>query len=303
VDWCKIQQLTWYLPESDGQRFQDTGAHGILNGVTGRSRISRTIQAYVDLKFGWRYVRKLIDYGLGLPPIIDPQDAPLHRAYYFLKYGQPDPAIETALHLGAYPELESTRALIDSMFLLCPQDKDRQAHLKQLARDTGTTLQALNAYEKLFFNVRDRLHDTKFIEQVVYPNTRLEELSDGYGTNTPYSLLLMRTAYNHGPEALRYLTGGQTQFSSAGNTQEVADKLEMALMNQALIMASIGYANQRNVPALNNGRQLIQAAKMGGQEATLDPILVGLGTAIKQDMGNVQAARRSRIADSFEEPA
>ncbi len=299
MDWCKIQQLAWYLPEEDGNRFRDQGSATIMDGVPGRARINRTIQSYKDLKFGWHYVRKLIEYGLPLPPILDPQDAPVHRAYYYLRYGRPDPAVEMALHFGAYPEMEITRSNIDGMLLISPLSDERNAHIRQIARDMGMTVQALNAYEKLFFNVRDRMHDTKFIEQVVYPNTRLEEMADGYGSTTPRNMMLMRTAYNQGPEALRYLTGGQARFSDANGTQELADRLESALMSQALIMASLGYTNQSNVPALGHGRQLIQAAKVGGQEASLEPMLVGLGTAIKEDMGMLQQARKNREMEFY----
>ncbi len=295
MDWAKLEQLLWYIPESDEDGVWDDGDPLILSGLPGRARLQRQARAYSDMEFGWNYARKLNQYGLDFPPILDPQDGPVYRAYHFMRTGLSDPVIDAAMLIRSYPRIQVARAKIEGLLVKIPADGDHRGHILQTARDTSLSVQVVNAYEKLFFNIRDRMHDSKYIEQVVYPNSRLEELVEGYGQNTDFRVLMIRNSYNNGPAALKHLAGGLERYSEARNAQELADRLESALMNQALLLASLGYGNQRSVPGLNHGRQLIQAAKMGGQEAALDPMLVGLGESIRKDMGGIQSVRQKAM--------
>jgi hypothetical protein len=88
----------------------------------------------------------------------------------------------------------------------------------------------LNAYEKLFFNGVDRMQDTKYIQAILYPRTRLVESDPQHTQNESLDQLIMRSAYNHGDRYIDHIMGGADMFASKDSAREFAEKLEASLM-------------------------------------------------------------------------
>jgi hypothetical protein len=287
----KIQQLVWHLPITEEDRRFDEGDPLKLSGVQDYINMNRYVRAYRDVAFGWRFVKTLVEYNMDFPPILDPQDMPLWRAYWHLKDPEHfyDEGVALAIMLDSYSSFVNYRSFLKGLFLIKPEDGNRVEHIRSASGMFNLTVQALNTYEKLFFNVRDRQHDHKFIRQMVYPLTRLVEFKSDYQDTASVEQILLRAAYNNGLNTLLHLVGDPAALNSLNSSQQFAEELESVLMAQGLFMAQTsGWIHQGHSPAIQNARQLLQAAKVGGQTQEGDGMLLALGASIRQDMGAIQ---------------
>lgn len=227
----------------------------------------RYAEAYADLQFGWRYVSHLAKYGMPFTRTMRETAGPeLRAAYNFIAHEAMDYAIMEAFMLAGSMHRRTERQIVEAALL------SKNYTLQQASISTGLSMDSLAAYEKLFFNVVDRRKESLFIASVVYPNTRLVEMFDGYlkDPDTNFAKLLQRSGYNNGLADLMFFAGhadGVGLLASL-SSRETTERLETLLMANGYLLARNGWINQRAHNAgVAQARGLIAAAKAGGESS------------------------------------
>jgi len=209
-----------------------------------------------------------------LPSIIDYDDRFIHRAYWVVK-GRRDPLVETAIQIALFPAMDPIRrslcAFIVRMEHRDPKEKDykekKRRDWEEMADFAGVSVPVCQAFEKLFFNVADRLDDEKFIRSLVYPSGRFVELSDDYTKTESIDNMMMRSAYNNGLDALMHWAGGRDLFADVDSGRKFAEAMEAKIMANGAFLASNGYLHGSDIKTIQHAKSIITAAKAGGQEA------------------------------------
>ena len=288
MNFQEVYNLSQFIPQNSRyfDRFQTPEGEGSNNSA----EVNRFSFCYSDLKFGWHFIKshEAEDISLG-SYVVDPA---LIRAYNFERYKVRDMAVANAI------AIETTmphyyRNLIIAMFFSPGMTLDR------IAQTVGFPREVIEIYEKLFYNILDRREEAAFIAQQVYPETRAEELQPDYMDNVSYDALLKRSGYNNGMEDLLFLAGFRSDVISDGsqNLQEVSTRLETAIMNNANYLVKTGMINARNVVGIAAAKNLLAAAKHGGNEDTaeigvgLSPIGSVLMTEVLRDHDEVLTER------------
>lgn len=250
----RIQELVQYLPDNSSY-FNEI--LGYTNQIT---TVNKFVKAYKDLQFGYKFVKSLVDVNIPFPAAVD-EDI-LNDTFHFLKYNAYKPDIVFAISI-THP---SNKTLEDSIkaFLVTDESYDN------LAKLTGISENVIRTYEQLFFNIRDRKQEALFIANTVYPDSRMVEIMDNYIKNEDPGKILMRSAYNNGIEDAAYFSGLKTDSILNNNdisSLELAQKLETALMANALYLCRNGFISQKS-SGISHAKSLLIAAKQGGQGDT-----------------------------------
>lgn len=278
----RIQQLISLLPDSSSY-FRD-----ILSYTPQVTAVNKFLCAYKDLAFGYHIVKALVKDNCELPA--DITEGVLYKTYMFEKYGQPYDEIIQAIaftHPSNKIMEDSIKAAIISM-----------VPYKTLEKAYGIPKSVLEAYEQLFFNIRDRKNEALFIANLVYPDTRFVELSDNYLKEEDKGKLLIRSAYNNGLGDASYFMGLKTLDNitiSGMNSVDAASQLEAAIMVNGLFLARNGALNARN-SGVSQARNILIAAKQGGQD-TMNQDNEGVGSLGELAMQALKDMTRDELAE------
>lgn len=278
----KIQQLISLLPDTSSY-FKD-----ILSYTPQITAVNKFLCAYKDLAFGYHIIKALVKDNCDLPSGIT--EGVLYRTYMFEKYGQPYDDIIQAIaftHPSNKMMEDSIKAAIISM-----------VPYSTLEKAYGIPKSVLEAYEQLFFNIRDRKNEALFIANLVYPDTRFVELSDNYLKEEDKGKLLIRSAYNNGLGDAAYFMGLKTIDNitiSGMNSVDAASQLEAAIMVNGLFLARNGALNARN-SGVSQARNILIAAKQGGQD-TMNQDNEGVGSLGELAMQALKDMTRDELTE------
>lgn len=214
--------------------------------------------------FGWHFSRVLAKYGLPFPTAIDGEDEILYRAYLYhcneIVYN--DQAIMEALSLLT-GRLSSQRSVLEAL-LLC-----EDADIGEISRQLMIDPRVIAVFEKLFFNVRDRLRDARYIMSVVYPKGRVVELLSGYVQNSSLRQLMYRSGFNNGVDDVLYLSGVSNNLVTNMAAAQSTSALEGMIMSHGYTMARLGLLNQvEDSHGLMQANKLLAAGKVGGEDTS-----------------------------------
>lgn len=218
--------------------------------------------SYSDLAIGWKASGMFAKAHAKLPVYLTADDQWIWRAYlvqcnpnlYFDKH------VAEALALND-PDMKHERSTIQA-YLLC-----EDASFEDISKLTSVDANTLKAYEKLFYNVRDRFDDYLFLARAVYPHGRVEELYDHYLHTTTFGDLIRRTGYNCGKDYVSFMAGLRSTLIQDMTAGDMAVRLERVIMANGFILATSGLLNQRQEAAgFQSAKSLIAAAKAGGNE-------------------------------------
>lgn len=278
----RIQQLISLLPDTSSY-FKD-----ILSYTPQITAVNKFLCAYKDLAFGYHIIKALVKDNCDLPS--DITEGVLYKTYMFEKYGQPYEDIIQAIaftHPSNKVMEDSIKAAVISM-----------VPYKTLEKAYGISKNVLEAYEQLFFNIRDRKNEALFIANLVYPDTRFVELSDNYLKEEDKGKLLIRSAYNNGLGDASYFMGLKTLDNitiSGMNSVDAASQLEAAIMVNGLFLARNGALNARN-SGVSQARNILIAAKQGGQD-TMNQDNEGIGSLGELAMQALKDMTRDELAE------
>lgn len=257
-------------------------------------RMLRYAAAYADLQFGWRYVQVLLNNNIEFTPLMREIAGPeIVATYDYFACDTREPAVMDAWMIAASRERVFDRRVVEALLVSKSYD------VEQVQKLTGLGSDAIAAYEKLFFNIIDRRKESLFIASVVYPNSRIVEMCEGY-MNEPenhFGKILQRSGFNNGLPDLLYLSGhaeGNGLLSQLA-TRETAGLLELTLMANAYILARNGWINQ-HTHGITQARGLIAAGKAGGDnnDPSLDSPFATLGSTLQQELVSCKRAEAER---------
>jgi hypothetical protein len=230
------------------------------------SSLSPFIHVYKNPAIGWHSAAIFASTGKRFPIPLSGEDHWVFKAYLYClnpdKYS--DPNVLEAIMLS-HPEMKGIRDVIESLLMTSDHDKP-----SQISKALGISERTVSAYEKLFFNVLDRKKDLMYLRNLVYPDSRLVEMFDGYAASEDFGMLMRRYGYNHNGSELLYLAGMPVEnFALEMSSAQSAGKLEGVLMSQGFLLTKLGFVNQtQNAQAIFHARSVIAAAKQGGQDTS-----------------------------------
>jgi len=157
---------------------------------------------YSDPAFGFKFVRTLVQKNMPMPGQLDGDDEILFRAYLYL----------------SNPRLYRDENVIRALALTMPSMRASESKLQALLVSRDATSAKVGAiltlperlvrtYEILFFNVLDRREDTIYLNQLVFPNGRLDEYFDAYLEGSSMRSLMMRAGIDNGVDEAAFLGG------------------------------------------------------------------------------------------------
>lgn len=279
------QEIRQKTPDS-GARGEDATYHGGWHfewaTPDGRphANIARKILAYRDLALGWKIARACARGGLPLPSALAGEGEALYRAYLYLLNPDrfADDAIETALFWHT-PAMRGLARVLQGLLVAVDVTPTMAADALNLKPEH------VRVYEHLFFNVTSRKADATWLQQHVFPNTRMIEFYQDYVQNADYGHLLQRAGLKNGAEHVLRLAGIAMDPLDAMSAANSAAQLEAYLLSTALLMAQNGWGNERdNAMAIFHSRQLMAAAKIGGEDTAAGSELLSMGDTLRAEL-------------------
>lgn len=219
---------------------------------------------YSDPAFGFKFVRTLVQHDLPLPAQLDGDDEILFRAYLYLCNPgvYRDELVIGALAMTA-PAMRSSESKLQALLVA------KDATPERVGAILGLPPRFVRTYELLFFNILDRKDDAMYLNQLIFPNGRIDEYFDSYLEGSSMRSLMMRSGIDNGIDEAAFMGGFNRSLVDGISAAQSAKQLEAIMMAQGYIMARNGWHNQsRNAQALTNARSLIQAGKIGGTETS-----------------------------------
>jgi hypothetical protein len=237
--------------------------------------IHRRACALLDPAFPWHFARAFAQLRQPLPALV-------HESYIKLAYEHiMNRAVNEDISWGQiiqHPKWQTKRGFLEALLLL------PDLRLDEVAKYTGFSVATVLIYEQLFWNVRDRMNDPMYLNELCCPGTRLAEFqTDSWTTAEPRNLML-RAAYYNDLETLLKLFG--TRMPHEEESPEVSAKqLKKRILSDAYFVVRAGGASSK-VAVLDSARKLIVAAEKnydGTKQGFRDDI-IGL-TALGLDPG------------------
>lgn len=291
MNFQRIQQYSWYLPDPDVSGW--TSIHPVLASLPHSNRVLALGHNYATLTFGWDFVNYMVRQGRPLPPVIDEGDLAMHRAYWYLRTGHKpsmDPVMKGVLALRFCDEFRMQKDTIHG-YMVCKMAGRYPSYHELSHLLGGISVEVLEVYEKLFFNIKDRLDDTAFIRNIVYPRGRMVEYNPEYRFLETEEALMMRASYNNGLRMLMHLAGARDWFDTDGGATEFAKKCEAYTMAQCLTLQGLGLGGTKEIPYIRAAHGMIQSSKMGGGADDGEArFITSIGELLLNDMKPVKDA-------------
>jgi hypothetical protein len=200
----------------------------------------RRVSALTDPEFGWHYVKSLTHLGLPLPLLAT--EPVLYAAYRYEtgidKYYD-DTVIREAMELQS-PDLHFYRNVIKAGLII------PEMSYEEISQLGSFSVAGIQAYEQLFWNVRDRASDPGYIPMLVFPQTIVMQRIHGLDlNNTEPGQLLLQIALLLGREGLLHWSGLQRECEARTMDPEQAAR-ELLKENQKFLWEKVqcGLLNQ-----------------------------------------------------------
>lgn len=243
---------------------------------------------YGNLAVAWQFAMTWATSKRPMPLPMMGKDRWVFQAYMMLRDQRAyyDHDIATAYNFHNPPHgMTSIRAALNAAILTYHDGMDHAYHLKRVANHLHLPVRAVAAYESLFFNVLDRRLDSQCVAAVLYPNTRLEELSEDYLRTAPQSQIIMRAGLNSRDLGLvTYLAGvGDRKYmAKLAATEDGESRLTRQIIGNGLLLSALNLLNQRSA-GWSRATMLMSAARQGGGK-TDDPPMTDIGDYLKDEI-------------------
>ncbi len=229
--------------------------------------VRRFVHAYSDVSFGWYAANRLAEWQADFPVFPSRRMKWVYMAWRLLQdydkrseqetFGPIMDAIMISSSVAGAPIRQVLQAL-----LIIPD-----LSIADLAKAVNYPAESIEAYEALFFNVQDRRDEHMFIRNIVYPNSRYEEMAEGYADRGNIGKMLQRLAYNKGLETTLHYAGFRVTGATTLTHAQAFELFQQELMSTGYLMATSGFLQHRHAhPTLSAARQLAQATKIAGQD-------------------------------------
>lgn len=266
---------------------------------------ARFMAKYTQTGFGWHVALQYANRGLEFPMRLTGRDQWVYRAYLLRlnprKYL--DDNIMEAYHLAKFVNgAPNLKQHLKAMLLSFNDTDNAYQHLQKVSRKTGVSLETLDAFEILFFNVIDRRGDYAYLVQEVYPETRIPEMDENYMRNSTHEDLIKRVAYNHRDiDLTAYMAGfgDHTYMKKLAASDDREAELTRFLMGNGLMLAHTSLLNQRTI-GMNRATSLLAAARQSGQGVE-EPTLTGIVPLYSEAFQQALSANRATVMDQMQQ--
>jgi hypothetical protein len=274
----ELVDARWVEPNADGLSGSD-----LLNLAVAEPQ--RYAYAYADLQFGWNWLKLLIRNELEFTEAMrHASDPALQRAYSHIMRKHYDPYVMEALMISQCKERQNTRMILNALFLA------KDYTLEAVCQSTGLDPITIAVYEKLFFNAVDRRQESLWLGSVVYPNTMLVEMFENYMSpeSSDFAKILMRAGHKNGMRDVLYFAGHSNGAGLLADAQakDTPERFESLVMANGYLMARNGWLGQKSASGFTNAKNMITAAKVGGQSSSAgnNSPFEGLGTVLSNQL-------------------
>lgn len=237
--------------------------------------IHRRACGLLDPAFPWHFAQAFAQLRQPLPTLV--HEPFIKTAYeHLLNRAVNDDIIEA--QIIQHPKWQTKRGFIEALLLL------PELRLDEVAKYTGFLVSTVMIYEQLFWNVRDRMNDPMYLNELCCPETRLAEFQTDFWTTAEPRNLMLRAAYYNDLETLLKLFG--TRMPHEEQSSDVSAKqVKKRIMSDAYFVVRAGGASSK-VAVLDSARKLIVAAEKNydGTKQGFRDDAIGL-TAIGLDPG------------------
>jgi hypothetical protein len=174
---------------------------------------------------------------------------------------------ELYAHLLYYHPDKEWRCLIEACILARMTDEE-------IAQELGTTSGAVSMYEKIFFNVRDRIdREMYIIKQVLGPGEHRRPNRDGALSENQWQSLIKLYAYFGGEQLLRFMLAGFPRGARPRTTREVMtwfdDVLQVNVRKKATVASQTIELNKYNmIQVMELATKLLEIANATSNTAT-----------------------------------
>jgi hypothetical protein len=234
-------------------------------------------RCYSNPSFGWHIAKLYADMREPFPicesfilsQVDDLEYETLRSAYMFLRYGEADSDLVFAIALDKNMD-PYHKSVLKACILV------ENVSVSDIASRTGYPEKVVRLYEKLFYNIWDRAEDQLYIASLVNPEGVVNELNPNYQLRASYVDLLKRAGYKNGIDDVLSIAGVR-HYGLSGSTQSLVAEFENKLMANAVFLSNIGLLNTRNQVGISNAKNLLAAAKHGGDTELSNNDLIGIG--------------------------
>jgi len=225
------------------------------------------LDAYLRPDYGWSAAVSMYRYGMRGTGAFDGRAKWVWRAWKCLQGGLANEAtdnrffVQWAWKIRHDPAMQINRSTLEGALIIAGATRQSAASF------TGLDIRVVEAYETLFWNVLDRTNDLYYLQSLIYPGGRLEEMVNNYINEANISALLQRIGYNSGGGDLAWGAGLRlhpVDSTSIEIAKEQNERLTLSL--GALMLRNWGH-HARPHYTVSGSRGLLQAAKLGGTDS------------------------------------
>lgn len=273
----RIHQLLQAVPPHIPLYEQSPDAEAEADEPLCHQDVTRLAWALTDPQFPWAYAKAFAEAKLPLPAVVT--ETVIRDAHKYLISGKCSDNLLGALVLCAAP-MKLKRALVESLLLISPA-----LTLERIGELVCLPVEEVQAFESLFFSVRDRANDQCFRTNIAYPNTRQVEFQKGYLAMVDPCDLLKRAAIRGGVDVVMELMGALTSESQLSD-KEYARIVRTNILSEAALLAEAGLVHQ-DLPIFKLADKLIRADMKAAARAPAAATRVGARAESKSLGGSV----------------
>ena len=290
----RLARVTIPLPRA---LLQGEGVEAVRGQVSAlMSPASRELDAYLRPAFGWEAALSLSQFGMRGIVAFDRNSKWVWRAWKLLDHGirqEVDDSrrfVQWAWKIHHDISQRIVRNTLEGALVVAG------ATHKKVAEQLKLDVRIVEAYETLFWNVIDREQDITYLQALIYPDGKLEEMVSGYFQSANVDQLLKRIGYNSGYEDLAW--GAGLRFSPVDSmsidvAKEQNERLTLSL--GALMLRNFGHHAQPHA-MVSGSRQLLQAAKIGGVDGNSGGYDDSMSNFMESVLGEDVSHLQERIA-------
>jgi hypothetical protein len=245
---------------------------------------------YRHLNFLWHFVKTFTDGSFDLPmnSVVATNSSIdlMARVWHYEVYHGMDMNLSMALfiHTGG---MGRTHHILEACYVAEDYDCEKVAYV------LGLDPEVVALYESLFFNIRDRIEEHMLLASLVYPETRVKDMGESNSPGVDVKGTLLKIGYDHGLDEVLGMAGVRG-VTAMGSTTTLIKDFEQVLMANALTMAKLGYTNSPNI-AINHAKQLLAAAKQGGDSDVQDSDALGAQSIGESVVAEVMKVSREEL--------
>jgi len=260
--------------------------------------INRRAHALLDPAFPWHYAEAFAQLKQPLPGLVD--EPWIKMAYDHILGRAINDDINEA-QIFQHPKWETKRGFLESLLLL------PDLRLDEVAGHAGISGITVLVYATLFFNVRDRLSDKLFMNELCYADARLVEFQPEYWNNAAPRDLMLRAAFNGDLQTVLDIFGAKTS-PEAKPAETLAKRVKERILAGADFVVRAGGANSK-VPVLDSARKLIVATEkyaptktgLGDDEIGLTAVGLSVGESIMATINGICENEQYNRLRAFQE--